>query len=52
VRGIVTVAGKAVKLPDNHYFEQLFPRIANHLLESRTVVRLRGERTVNIRVQN
>ena len=48
VRTVETILGKAVKLPDQNDFKQLLAAVFNHLLELRAVVRLGGERTVDV----
>ena len=45
---VVAVPGKAVQLPDQHNVKQLLVAVLNHLLELRAVVRLGGDSTVNI----
>ena len=45
---VVAVPGKTVKLPDQHNVKQLFVAVFYHLLKLRAVVRLGGDSTVNI----
>ena len=45
---VVAVPGKTVQLPDQHNIKQLLVTVLNHLLELRAVVRLGGDSTVNI----
>ena len=45
---VVAVPGKTVQLPDQHNIKQLLVAVLNHLLELRAVVRLGGDSTVNI----
>ena len=45
---VVAVPGKTVQLPDQHNVKQLLVAVLNHLLELRAVVRLGGDSTVNI----
>jgi hypothetical protein len=45
---VVAVPGKTVQLPDQHNTKQLLVAVLNHLLELRAVVRLGGDSTVNI----
>ena len=45
---VVAVPGKTVQLPDQHNIKQLLVAVLDHLLELRAVVRLGGDSTVNI----
>ena len=45
---VVAVPGKPVQLPDQHDVKQRLVAVLNHLLELRAVVRLGGDSTVNI----
>ena len=45
---VVAVPGKTVQLPDQHNIKQLLVAVLNHPLELRAVVRLGGDSTVNI----
>ena len=45
---VVAVPSKTVQLPDQHNVKQLLVAVLNHLLELRAVVRLGGDSTVNI----
>ena len=45
---VVAVPGKPVQLPDQHNVKQRLVAVLNHLLELRAVVRLGGDSTVNI----
>ena len=45
---VVAVPSKPVQLPDQHNVKQRLVAVLNHLLELRAVVRLGGDSTVNI----
>ena len=45
---VVAVPSKTVQLPDQHNVKQLLVAVLNHLLELRAVVRLGGDSTINI----
>ena len=47
-RAVITVPGKAVKLPDQHNVKQLFVAVLYHLLKLRAVVCLGRDSTVNV----
>ena len=47
-RAVITVPGKAVKLPDQHNVKQLFVAVLYHLLKLRAVVRFGRDGTVNV----
>ena len=48
VGGVVAVAGEPVQLPDEHGVEQFVIAVFDHPLEFGTVVRLCGERAVDV----
>src|SRR5699024_10466985 len=48
VGGVVAISGESVQLPNKHGIEQFAIAVFDHPLEFGTVVRLCGERTVNI----
>ena len=49
---VIAVSGKAVEFPDQHNVKQLLVAVLYHLLELRAVVRLGGDSTVNIVLDN
>ena len=48
VGGVVAIAGEPIQLPNKHGIEQLAIAVFDHPLEFGTVVRLCGERAVDI----
>ena len=52
VCAVVTVAGKAVELPDQHHIEQLLLAVLYHILKFRPVCGSGRQRSVNIAAEN
>jgi hypothetical protein len=52
VCGIVTISGKAVKLPYDDDLELFFGTVPNHSLKRGTVICLCGERSVDVRLDD
>ena len=48
IGGVVAIAGEPIQLPNKHGIEQLAIAVFDHPLEFGTVVRLCGERAVNV----